>query len=264
MDNLEIPRTPSASPRIAFASIPPVTHQIFPEELPTVADRIKARRRRSIIREFSLNTSTHGLPGMARSESKHNFAFWLISFLVFTGIMIYFVTKSILDYFEYPTQSDVNVIREWPQYFPAVSICNSAIFRLDTYMPAFIKYIKSRNISIPSNMTTIPPSLYPFILTFAVDKLNSNETLTPYFFSLQSMLKKCTYNNLPCSTNDFIRFTAATHGLCYTFNAKMKNDDGKSVRYSNQDGRTGVLELELYVHSHLYPPSFFTGNNSKN
>ncbi|CAF4603897.1 unnamed protein product [Rotaria sp. Silwood1] len=49
----------------------------------------KKYRRRSIIREFCLNTFTPALPDIARSET----------------------------YFEYSTQIDISYVSEWPQYF---------------------------------------------------------------------------------------------------------------------------------------------------
>ena len=51
-------------------------------------------RRRSIVREFALNTSSHGIPGIARSQSLFNRLFWTISLLSFSGILMYFVTES--------------------------------------------------------------------------------------------------------------------------------------------------------------------------
>lgn len=38
----------------------------------TMEQKEKRRRRRSIIRNFCLNTSAHGLPGIARSQSIWN------------------------------------------------------------------------------------------------------------------------------------------------------------------------------------------------
>ncbi|CAF1134827.1 unnamed protein product [Rotaria sp. Silwood1] len=52
----------------------------------------KQHRRRSIIREFCLNTFTPTLPDIARSET-------------------------ILAYFEYLTQINISYVSEWPQYF---------------------------------------------------------------------------------------------------------------------------------------------------
>ena len=61
---------------------------------PEVVEPVRKRRRaRSIINEFFLNTSTHGLPGIARSESIHNRLFWIATLSCFTGIMLYFITQ---------------------------------------------------------------------------------------------------------------------------------------------------------------------------
>lgn len=214
----------------------------------------KLRRRRSIVKEFSLNTSTHGLPGIARSASIHNRIFWIVSFLCFTGIMIYFVTRAMMSYFDYPTQIDLDIIREWPQYFPAVSICNLSPFRLDRFLDAFSNYATARNLTNSTNLTAIPPSLVPYLFHFITTILNTNDSLEALLYPLSSMLYKCTFNSRPCSAGDFITFTSASYGLCYTFNAKMQNGNKSTVRYGNQYGGNGDLELELYVHSHQYVP----------
>jgi Amiloride-sensitive sodium channel len=207
-----------------------------------------------------LNTSTHGLPGIARSESIHNRVFWSISFICFTAVMVYFVTTALITYLNYPTQIDFNVIREWPQYFPAVSICNAVPFRLDQFIEPFFNYTRSRNITTPMNSSTnIPPYLSLSMGFFIIDRMNKNESLASFFFPLSSMLYKCTFNNLPCSEADFIPFTSAVYGLCYTFNAKMKNSSARKVRYGNEKGGDGVLDLELYMHSHQYLPYFWKG-----
>lgn len=83
--------------------------------------------------------------------------------------------------------------------------------------------------------------------------------MEPYFYSLSLILYKCTYNSVQCSTEDFISFTSASYGLCYTFNAKMKNNNNKSVRYGNEYGDDGILDLELYVHSYQYVPYNWNG-----
>ncbi|CAF5142835.1 unnamed protein product, partial [Rotaria sp. Silwood1] len=57
---------------------------VFPVDAEALKPDLKLHRRRSIIRDFSLNTSTHGIPGIARSQSIHNRIFWIVSTLVFT------------------------------------------------------------------------------------------------------------------------------------------------------------------------------------
>ena len=81
-------------------------------------------RSRSIIRECRLNTSTHRISGIARSQSIFNRVFWTVSFLIFTGIMIYFITQCVKAYFGYPTRTSISADDEWPQPFPVVIMCN--------------------------------------------------------------------------------------------------------------------------------------------
>ena len=219
----------------------------------------RRRRRRSIIREFSLNTSTHGLPGIARSESIHNRVFWSISFLGFTIITIYFVTKTILAYLKYPTRINVDIVSEWPQNFPAVSLCNASPFRLDRFVEPFLNYTNAMNFSNVTNASTIPHDLTRFISRFLIDQLNKNISLDSLYYTLPSILRKCAFNSIPCLAADFIPFYSPFYGLCHTFNARMKNTTQNSVRNGNEYGGSGILELELYAHIHQYIPDYGSG-----
>ncbi len=229
---------------------------IFPVNAEALKPDPTAHRRRSIIREFSLNTSTHGIPGIARSQSIHNCIFWTASLLIFTGIMLYFVIQSIRAYFDYPTQTSVAVIVEWPQAFPAVTICNYSPLRYDRFIDPFLNYTNSRNITNTNDTTTFTSSQASYIRDFLQYKLNRDESLNDFFFPLSSMLINCTYNGVSCSTNDFTWFITPLYGFCYTFNAKLKNG---TVRYNSDNGAMGLLELQLYAHSHQYVPYFSKG-----
>lgn len=211
-------------------------------------DKSSRPRRRSIIRAFCLDTSTHALPSIARSQSIHNRLFWSISFLAFLGIMIYFVVVAIMDYFDYPTNIDVSYNSDMQQYFAAFSFCNIASLRFDRFIEPFLNYTDSlRNAT-----TTISSDFGHLTWNFIVDTLNRNETITPYGFSLSSMLHDCSYNFQPCSAADFISFTSAAYGLCHTFNAKLRNRTSDSLRPGNFFGGSGLLSLGLYIHSHQY------------
>ncbi|CAF2728394.1 unnamed protein product [Rotaria sp. Silwood2] len=227
-------------------------------DVTVVQSKSKLSHRLSIIREFSLNTSTHALPGIARSESLHNRIFWSLSFIIFAGIMVYFVVTAILNYFSYPTSMDASFISEWPQEFPAVSFCNISPLRLDLFWNPFLNY------SIMSNWTTTNdtkwgPSQFLDLARFFVNTLNRNETLDMYFYSLSSMMYKCTFNNMPCSINDFISFISPVYGACYTFNAKLKNNASRNILYANEYGGDGKLSIGLYMHSHQYVPFLMEG-----
>ncbi|CAF0822138.1 unnamed protein product [Adineta ricciae] len=211
-------------------------------------------RRRSIIREFALNTSTHGLPGIARSESKHNCLFWTASFVVFLAVMTFFITQSIRDYFSYPTQTTLSYVVERSQAFPAVTFCNYMPARYDHLIIDVLNYTNSLGITNTSDTTTFTVSQAVAIREFLRHKLDANQSITEYFFSIDSMLINCTYNNLQCTSSDFITFLSSRYGSCYTFNAKLKNTSYTGIRYTNDNGGVGQLKLRLYAHSSLYVP----------
>ncbi|CAF3708227.1 unnamed protein product [Rotaria sp. Silwood1] len=211
------------------------------------------RRARSIIREFSLNTSTHGIPGIARSQSLPNRIFWTISTLTFTGVMAYFITESILNFLEYPTQTLVSVIDDSTQKFPAVSICNYSPLRYDLFIKDFLKYTDGLNLTNTTNYT-LTEKQFMQIEDFFHYKLNRNESMNGYFFTLENMLIKCKFNQLNCYKEDFISFSDARYGNCYTFNAKANHIRNGTLYGLAENGDWGVLELELYVHSQQYVP----------
>ncbi|CAF3610006.1 unnamed protein product [Rotaria sp. Silwood1] len=224
---------------------------VFPVDAEALKPDLKLHRRRSIIRDFSLNTSTHGVPGIARRQSIHNRIFWIVSTLVFTGIMLFFVVESIKQYFSYPTQTSVSFAVERSQAFPAVSICNYSPFRLDNFIEPFINFTNSRNLTNTTDTSTISSEQSQYIRKFFQNLLNHGKPVDYYFFPLSSMLISCLYNGKRCQTTDFIPFLSSSFGRCYTFNAKMKSNESR-VRSTTDDGGIGKLELQLYAHSHQY------------
>ena len=169
------------------------------------------RRARSIIREFGLNTSTYGIPGFARSENVPNRVFWTISTIVFTGVMGYFITESILNLLQYPTQTLMTVIDDSTQNFPAISICNSSSLLYDLFIKDFLNYTDGLSLTNASNYTFAEKQMMQ-IQDFFHYKLNKNESMNGYFFTLENMLIKCKFNQLNCNKKDFISFSDARYG----------------------------------------------------
>jgi hypothetical protein len=216
-------------------------------------------RRRSIIREFALTTSTHGLPSIARSQSKHNCIFWSVSCVVFIGIMIFFVTQTIINYFQYPTQITVSIGVERSQTFPAVTFCNYSPGRFDHMTGLILNYTNSYNLTNTNDTMIYTADEVIFVEQLLREKLNAGESVDYYFFSLDVMLINCLYNNEICTADDFISFLSSMHGRCFTFNAKTKNVNGSSPRRTSDNGGPGKLQLRLYAQSHLYVPFISEG-----
>lgn len=221
----------------------------------------RLQRARSIVREFSLNTSTHGLPGIARSQSVHNRLFWTASLIIFTGIMLYFVVQSISAYYEYPLQTLVSFDNQWPQAFPAVTICNYSPLRYDRFIRSFLNYTNTLNLTNTTDTSKFSQEQSQYIQEYLQYELNRNESLDDFYYPLDSILMSCIYNGENCSTADFIQFRSAKYGLCHTFNAQSSNINDGKVRYNNENGYSGELELRLYAHSHQYVPFYYDGKH---
>lgn len=221
----------------------------------------KLPSRSSIIREFALNTSTHGIPGIARSQSKHNCIFWSISFLSFNSIMLMFIIQSIMIYFQHPTQTSVTMATERSHAFPAVTICNYSPARIDLIITALQNFTVQNNLTKDSIGYSSIIADAKYIRDFLIYKITAHESIEQFFFQLKDMLISCQYNDEDCFVSDFISFISPSYGPCYTFNARQKNTTKHRLRYTNDNGGYGKLKLILYAHSHLYVP-FATDGNS--
>ncbi|CAF1227990.1 unnamed protein product [Adineta steineri] len=225
---------------------------------PSISNK-KRQRVGSVIKEFGLNTSAHGFPGIARSQTIHNRVFWTVSLLIFLGVMIYFVTESIIAYFQYSTQTSVTVVVEYPQAFPAVTVCNYSPLRYDRFISPFLNYTNARNLTNTTNTTNFTMEQASYIQEFLIYKLNQNESLNDYFYSLDSMMVSCNYNNMPCTTTNFTWFISPLYGLCYTFNALLKSTGQAGLHYNGDNGGNVLLELSFYVHRKQYVPYVSNG-----
>ena len=235
---------------------------VFPINPETLKPPQKPQQALSVIKEFSLNTSTHGLPGIARSQNIPNRIFWTVSFIIFTGMMLYFITKAIIAYFEYPSQTSISIVFEWPQAFPAVTICNYSPLQYSRFIGPFFNYTNTFNITNTTDTNDFTMAQTSYIFQFLTDKLNRGESLTDYFYPLDGMMMNCNYNGMSCSVINFTWFITPTYGICYTFNAKLKDTVNDGLRYNADNGQNGVLELQLYVHQHQYVPYISKGEDN--
>jgi hypothetical protein len=233
---------------------------VLPISSNTLRKGTKYRRRRSILKEFSLNTSTHGIPGIARSRSIANRLYWSVLFTSFVGIMVFFVVKDINTYLQYQTHTVVARKFHWPLEFPAVTICNYSPLRLDRFVRPFLQYINVLNQTNTTNRTYILPNEVRHIFSFLHEHLIRNQYSKDLYYPLQDMLISCKYNSIACNVTNFTEIAVKEYGLCYTYNSKRKNMYNGGIVYSSDGGGPGELNLELYVHHHQYIPYLSNGS----
>ena len=85
------------------------------------------------VTKFLSECQTHGLSNMYRSEHKPFKLMWFILFLVGSAGTAYFIYKSISDYLEYDTITNIDVYHEQPAPFPAVSICSRQFYNFSNF-----------------------------------------------------------------------------------------------------------------------------------
>ena len=192
-----------------------------------------------------------------------NRLFWTVSLLAFTGIMLYFVATTISTYFDYPVRTLVSIDEDTHQTFPAVTICNHSPIRFDRFIGPFLQYTNSRNITNTNDSSVFTPLQAEYVDEFLRSRLNANQSVEEFFYSLESLLISCTYNLLNCSSADFVPFISAHYGRCYTFNGKTDRIRNGTVFWTTTNGDHGKLTLRLYTHSHQHIPHYSDGRHSR-
>jgi hypothetical protein len=216
------------------------------------------QRRRSILIDYLLATSTHGLRSMGRAYSKFNRFFWILIFMVAFGIMFYFVISAILQYYAYPTQTKVEFRLDRAMTFPAITICSGNPNRYDktnaSLVPFFYRLYSS---NAPYDQDIINSLVIPL----TIDLFNRNQTqeLWSIGFQLSDFLLECNYNGIDCS-NSFISSISSVLGNCFTFNWKTSaklfglNDLGDTIVI--KEG----LSMKFYLPQELFFPSTMFDN----
>ncbi|CAF1463424.1 unnamed protein product [Adineta steineri] len=222
---------------------------------------ISKQRRRSIIVDYLLSTSTHGLRSVGRAYSSCNRLFWIIIFTVAFGFMFFFVISSVIEYFTYPTQTttEINLERKMP--FPAVTVCNANPYRLDKMnasLVAFVSRLYSPNKTYNQNL------LDSLAIPLVIDLFNRNQTeeLASIGFQLSDILLSCSYNGIDCS-NLFTRSLTSALGNCFTFNWKTSTPFFTIADYGDTLLLREALQMTFYVprESNFPVPYFMIGLN---
>ena len=94
---------------------------------------------------------------------------------------------------------------------------------------------------------------------FVLHRLNGNQSVDEFFYTIDELLIRCTYNRMNCSAADFVSFQTSHHGLCHTFNAKTNRIRNGSLFAATENGDDGVLKLHLYSHGNQNIPDTLDG-----
>jgi len=76
------------------------------------------------IKKILETSNAHALPRLVGHHSKSFKIVWFLCFLVSIGACIYFINRTIIDYFSYTKVTNFDIITEQPALFPTITICN--------------------------------------------------------------------------------------------------------------------------------------------
>ncbi|CAF1377481.1 unnamed protein product [Didymodactylos carnosus] len=237
-------------------------------------DYIK-RRRISIINEYLISTSTHGLKSLGLAYNSCHFLFWLLTFTFACGLMLYFIVQCLIEYYHYPTQTIIEITSETELNFPAITFCNSNPFRYDKINESYNNYLLNTNCSYINN------DVY-CMKQFINNLFNSNNQtqIINYGYDINDLLVGCNYNILDCSNQSkYTQFMSPSYGNCFTFNAQLLANNGENklllattttssgdnnVEFTDSSmiyfygGGTNCLFMSFYINEDLYYPNLYT------
>ncbi|CAF1229736.1 unnamed protein product [Adineta ricciae] len=214
------------------------------------------QRRRSIVIDYLLATSTHGLRSVGRAYSAWNRCFWILIFMTAFGLMLVFVVSSIIEYFNYPTQTSTLIRLDRKMPFPAVTVCNTNPYRRDKLNESLVKYYYQQ---FPSNSSINLSVFDTLAIALIVDLFNSNKTeeLSLIGFQLSDILLGCQFNGIDCS-NSFTRSLTSGLGNCFTFNWKTSSPLFTLADFGNSFLLKEALQLTFYVpRESSFPADYF-------
>jgi len=215
------------------------------------------KSRQSIFKHFLANSTIDGLKSISDAHSLYAILFWSFAFLLSLSLMCYFCTRSLIEYFEYKSKTDLQFLPDYQSKFPAFTICDSAAIRSDRLQRPFIDYLYNHSLIASNNYSqtlsvTISYEVYAFILTLLNNNDVPQEDLVGLTYTLDIMLLSCTYNGKECNESEFVWFYSYSYGSCYTFNAKSVNETTNDLRMTTENGGSGELDLQFYAQSQFY------------
>jgi hypothetical protein len=196
--------------------------------------------------EITQTSTTYGVPNFFRTNRLFFKLIWVSYILASACLSAFFVTQSIIYYYQYDIVTKVTVFNEYPSPFPAVAICNINPFTTN-YSVEFSKKVFDKYhfpyTSMAQDFSKKKFFSFKYLLeTHAKDPSFSDENKKKLGHRLEDILLTCLYEMNPCTADDFEWFYDLDFGNCWIFN--YKSNPRKNI---TRAGKIFGLKLELYV-----------------
>ena len=169
---------------------------------------------KQILLTFSENTSFHGVSNASNeTHTKWTRLAWMFAFTLMFVIYLYMLCGTLMTYYNYPTQTNVEYRITDAIKFPSVTICNSnvarysAIIRNKYAMHVFKKSLKNEAL--------------PDVNVSAIDMINVTRSVAHQPEDMYLLCKFDGHPKGPCNVSREASWTMTSERLCHTFNSRL-------------------------------------------
>ena len=220
---------------------------------------------KKVLLEWSSKSSAHGFPGLSSKNSNYIIRIvWIILMLTSWSYCFYTIIKTLIKFFEYGCDTNIDYINETPFPFPAIDICNLSPTGFNLLSPE-VEDIWLRNLNYVNQNADY--QLYQQIIQNLEGIYGNRNELEKhheaiadalrfyeYFYdenkelfdkiphNLSLILFNCSFRNKKCTVNDFKKYRNYFYGNCFRFNWDL-ND----LKMVNRPGLKYGLRLELFT-----------------
>ncbi|CAF0708691.1 unnamed protein product [Brachionus calyciflorus] len=202
--------------------------------------------------EWCNYSTTHGIPNIARSDSKTVKLIWFVCLSAGSVYCFYSIVTILISFLSFGVLINIEVVEKAPIEFPAVTVCN--LNPLDRrYSQSYIDEVLSKhNISHvkDTNRIDINPHTVKYLIkaNILADKNLTWQQIRQFGFEIDFMLLTCFYNDKPCNASDFVWVYDFDFGNCFTFNSGNDQKGNKvPIRLMNEPGSDRSFKLELFL-----------------
>ncbi|XP_053396435.1 uncharacterized protein LOC123544907 isoform X3 [Mercenaria mercenaria] len=189
------------------------------------------------IKEFTQNTTLHGIRYVGGSHSTFRRLMWLIFVLACLTGVIFQIVDRVGYFYDRPIAVNVKINYNQTLDFPAVTICNQNAFRAtkaaESHRYRLIEYIFSTTGKISMEK----------LEKFNSTDLSLEELYTSLAHTKEDFIVNCVWKNGECSRNDF-EMILTDHGVCYIF--KKEKRDMLVASSGVDSGLRVTLNVEQY------------------
>ena len=186
--------------------------------------------------------------------------FWALSLILSNCACAYLTMETIFTYLSYGVNSSTRNIVENPTDFPKITLCNNNQFTTDYA----VEFIRKVNLDVDASFDIFNfTQMSEFNATDKYDKIFliynaavsamlspnvSNSERKQLGHSLDDILFSCTFNNQPCTSDDFVWKFDRYYGNCYVFNSGYNSSGHKvEIKKSLISGSLYGLQIQVYI-----------------